>query len=182
MRQLKLFLNLAIFFFSFHAAAEWGPLLGISGYQGDYSAGASYRSYLQRHAVDLSLGVSTGIHDQEVYQLNAKYIYSPFQWMLPNLATNIVGFGILAARCLCEETFTKSLNIYPEENYYDETAYRFGLVLSTNVQLKEVEFYWEWVLLDQIGIATYNNPDMQSDPFEYWSAGIGIRYFGEWFE
>ncbi len=108
-----------------------------------------------------------------------KYVYSPFQWEpgLSGFYTNVVGVGVLAVRCLCSEVFIKNLDIYPEENYYDETAWRFGFVIRHTVRRDKFEAYLDWILLDQIMIASWNNPGMRKYPFDYWSAGLGVAIF-----
>jgi hypothetical protein len=177
MRRLRPILSFAVFFWGLSSQADWGPHFGSGGYLGGFYVGATHRSFEQTHAFDLSLGVTRGILEKEVYQLNAKYTYSPFRWSFPKIKTNIMGIGLLLTRCLCDEVFSKNLDIYPEPNYYDETAYRLGLVFSTIVIWRDFEIYWDWVLLDQILLANYNNPEMRRYPFEHWSAGIGVRIF-----
>ncbi|MEN0057425.1 MAG: hypothetical protein AAGB31_01215 [Bdellovibrio sp.] len=163
----------------FTARAEWGVVLGLSGYLGSYYAGASFLSENERHNVDITLGVSPGIIDEEVYQIGARYVYSPFEYQFERfpLKTNILSFGILVTRCLCDDTFVQNLSIYPEHNYYDETAYRFGLVLEHNLKWESFTFFFNWVLLDQIAIASYNNPHIRQRPLDFWSAGLGIRFY-----
>ncbi|MNS93768.1 hypothetical protein D3C72_1279620 [compost metagenome] len=154
----------------------------MSGYQGSYYLGATFETEGEEHNFDVGIGMSPGIVENDVYQFNMKYVYSPFEWEPGNsgFSSNIIGVGVLTMRCLCSEVFIKNLDIYPEENYYDETAWRFGLVFEHTVRRDKFEAYLDWVLLDQIMIASWNNPGMRKYPFDYWSAGLGVRFFPEW--
>lgn len=184
MRRLKISLSLIAFFICSSALAEWGPVLGMSGYLGSYYGGATYRSENKRHTSDITLGMSPGIIDEDIYQIAYSYTYSPFNldFKIPHWSTNILGVGALITRCLCEEAFVRNGSIYPEKNYYDNTAYRIGLVFSANFRTKDLEFYWNWILLDQYLIAAFNNPGMRRAPLEYWSTGIGLRIFTTFLE
>jgi hypothetical protein len=179
--SLKIFLS--ILFCCTFAKAEWGAVAQTSGYLGTYAVGATYETTNEHHFFDMGLGMSPGIVESDVYQLNLKYVFSPFEYEFgaSGYRTNIVGIGVMAARCLCDETFIHNLSVYPEANYYDETAWRFGLVFENTLRHRDFQIYWNWVLLDQIAIAGYNNPHIRDYPLDYWSAGIGIRYFGDWF-
>lgn len=159
------------------AHSEWGPVSGTSGYQGEFYLGGSHRSENERHNTDISIGVTQGIIGGEFYQLNLKYVYSPYIKNFKKFSTNFIGVGALLTRCLCDDVFIENVDPYPEGNYYDETAYRSAVVFSSKIYWKDVEIYWDWLLLDQILIAYYNNPNMRNQPLENWSAGVGLRLF-----
>lgn len=183
MLQLKIFLSVFIAFTCMKAHADWGVVAGMSGYLGSYSLGGAFESEAETQNFDIGIGMSPGIVENDVYQFNMKYVYSPWTWepeWASGFTTNVVGFGIMAVRCLCSEVFIKNLDIYPEENYYDETAWRFGLVFEHTVVRDKFEAYLDWVLIDQILIASFNNPGMRKTPLDYWSAGLGVRFFPDW--
>ena len=183
MCRLKISLSFILLFFSLRSFADWGVNTQMSGYLGSYSLAAAYISDNEAHNFDIGVGMSPGIVENDVYQFNMKYVFSPFTWdpdFLKGFHTNIIGTGVIAMRCLCSQVFIRNLDIYPEKNYYDETAWRFAWVLEHKFARDKFELYWDWVLLDQIMIATFNNREMRKRPFDYWSAGLGIRFFPEW--
>jgi|GEM_PF-1404457 hypothetical protein len=183
MCRLKISLSILFIFLTVNARADWGVVASMSGYLGSYALGGAYISTNESHNFDIGIGMSPGIVGNDVYQFNMKYVFSPWSWepeFLRGFHTNIVGTGIMAIRCMCSETFIRNLDIYPEQNYYDETAWRFGWVIEHKFVRDKFEAYWDWVLLDQIMIATFNNREMTKRPFDYWSAGLGVRFFPEW--
>lgn len=159
------------------AIAQWGVALGTGSYMGDRHFGVAYTSESGNHTTVFTHGTTPGILGNQVEQLNLKYIYSPFHSAFAGVTTNWLGLGGLISRCLCDETFIKNSGVYPEDNYYDATAYRFGLVLATTVQWKSLELYWDWTLLDQIAIAVYNNDRYAHKTESYWAGGFGLRYY-----
>ncbi|MNK07378.1 hypothetical protein D3C87_252910 [compost metagenome] len=177
MIRLKLFLSSLVLLMTSSALADWSLVGGMGAFMGEHYLGGSYRSNNDKHRSDLTIGFTEGIYQSTTYQLNFKYLYSPVQREYEDFTTNYAGIGVMVTRCLCSEGFVQNLDIYPERNYYDETAYRFGLVVSHQVRWKKVEFYWDWVLLDQLAIAVYNNPSLRQRPEDYVSAGLGLRIF-----
>lgn len=175
--MIRPFLSAFILASSLSAHAGWGGALGTGGFLGDRYFGATYLSANKAHNTDISLGSAEGINYSTTFQLNVKYLYSPFLKSSGDISINFAGMGFLLTRCLCEEVFVRNLDIYPEHNYYDETAWRFGLVVAHQIKWRNIEFYWDWVLLDQLGIAAYNNPELRKKPEDYLSVGLGLRIF-----
>lgn len=169
-----------IFIFSWTSQAEWYSLerwsavFGTSGYQGQNYLGAGYFFPENKHHLEFSLGASEGIYSPPIYQINFKYYYDYFK---TSVRHNQISFGVgaLLTRCLCDEVFVESLDIYPQKNYYDMTAYRFALMLNGTFRFRNnIQFYTEISLLDQIIIAAYNNHNMRHYPLSYWSLGWGM--------
>lgn len=157
-----------------YSLERWGAVFGTSGYQGQTYIGAGYFFPESLHRVEMSLGASEGIYSGPIYQLNFKYYYEAFQ---TNVRQNRFEFRIggLLTRCLCDEVFVESLDVYPERNYYDMTAYRFAVMLNGTFRFKNnIQFFTEFSLLDQIIIAAYNNRNMRHYPLTYWSLGWGL--------
>ena len=159
------------------SAEQWGVIAGTGSYMGDRHAGVALTTESQRHNVEFTFGHTPGILGEDVKQLNLKYVYSPFRSSYRGVATNWIGIGTMVSHCLCDETFYESPSQYPESNYYDETEFRFGLVLSSMIQWKNFEAYFDWTLLDQIAIAAVNNSEYAKQVKDIWAGGFGLRYF-----
>lgn len=175
--RFSIYLILILSLWSELAIAQWGVALGTGSYMGDRHYGVAYTSESGNHQTEFSYGTTPGIIGDEVRQLSLKYIYSPFHSSYRGVTTNWIGLGAMVTRCLCEETFVENSDVYPEDDYYDETAYRFGLVLASTVQWKNWEAYWDWTLLDQVAIAVYNNDRFRDRAERYWASGVGLRYY-----
>lgn len=159
------------------ASAEWGMAVGSGGYMGKTNMSAVYVSQNKKHMTTMGVGKTAGILGDDIHQVNVKYLYSPFKYSYQKTHWNIVSVGVLAARCMCEETFVQNSSKYPEKNYYDNTAYRFGLVFESHVTLDNWSLYWDWTLLDQLAIVVANNDRYANRPDYYLASGIGVRYF-----
>lgn len=175
--KLRKIIILVLSLWSELAVAQWGVAYGTGSYMGDRHFGVAYTSESGNHNTVFTYGTTPGILGSDVQQLNLKYVYSPFHSSYQEIKTNWLGMGFLVSRCLCDEMFIKNSGVYPEDNYYDETAYRLGLVFATMVQWKNWEAYWDWTLLDQIAIAVYNNDRFANKARSYWAGGFGVRYY-----
>lgn len=177
---MRLFFVLtAIFLSSFLAesasASQWSLLAGSGSYMGETHLGIHYLSSTGRHGVDLSYGQTQGEASNNVDQLNVKYLYSPFFVGFGDLKTNVLGIGILASRWQSSAGFIDSPGQYPADNYYSPTRWRFGLVLGQTWTYRWLSLYLDWVLLDQVAIALYNN-DRFVEGASAWSGGFGVRW------
>lgn len=177
MRFIKALAVTLILWSNVASAESWGVIAGSGSYMGDRHAGVAVESESQRHQAELTYGYTPGILGEDVKQLNLKYIYSPLRSSYKGFSTNWLGIGAMATYCLCSETFYESPSQYPESNYYDETELRFGLVLSSVIQWKSFEAYFDWTLLDQIAIAASNNSEYAKQVKDVWAGGFGLRYF-----
>ena len=174
----KLFITTMLFWSSW-AQADWSVVAGSGSYMGDRHLGLAYQSENGSHQTDFTYGKTPGILGPDVDQLNLKYIYSPFRWSLASeslpATTNILGIGFLLSRWQSSEGFLSSPSQYPEDDYYSPTRYRTALVLSHQWVYKQASLYFDWVLLDQVGIALYNNDKYLSEK-NAWSGGFGFRW------
>lgn len=153
---------------------RWGAVFGTSGYQGQNYIGVGHFLPESTHRLEFSVGASEGIYSAPIYQFNFKYYYKAYETPIRH---NQFEFrvGALLTRCLCDEVFIESLDVYPEKNYYDMTAYRFALMLNGTFRFKNnILIYTEFSLLDQIIIAAFNNQNMRHYPLSYWSMGWGL--------
>lgn len=161
------------------AQADWTLVAGSGSYMGEKYLGVSHQSENQNHQTDFSYGQTPGILGPNVDQLNLKYLYSPFAWSPSTLAlpakTNILGVGLLLTRWQSSEGYINSPSQYPSADYYSATRYRTALVLSHQWTFKNLSVYADWVLLDQMGIALFNN-DKYLDEKKAWSGGFGFRW------
>lgn len=173
----KIILGITLIFSSQAALANWGMAIGSGSYMGKTNMSAVYVSKNKKHMTTMGVGKTAGILGEDVHQINAKYLYSPYSYTYAKTHWNIISIGVLATRCLCDETFVQNSSKYPEANYYDNTAYRFGIVFDSHVTLDNWSLYWDWTLLDQLAIVVANNDRYANRPDYYFASGIGVRYF-----
>ncbi|MFP5518789.1 MAG: hypothetical protein ACLGGX_02710 [Bdellovibrionia bacterium] len=170
----KLFMIL-ILLFSSSSFADWSLLAGSGSYMGERHLGITYTSENQKHSTDVSYGQTAGVISEDVEQLNLKYVYSPFSYSYKKVESNILGVGTLISNWRSSKAFVESPSQYPTSDYYSQTKFRLGLVLSSEIKYDKLSFYVDWVLLDQVAIALFNNTKYTSDP-NTWAGGFGLRW------
>lgn len=173
----KIIVAITLIFSSQLASADWGMAVGSGSYMGKTNMSAVYVAKNKKHMTTMGVGKTAGILGDDVHQINVKYLYSPFVYTYVKAQWNIISIGALATRCLCDETFVQNSSKYPEANYYDNTAYRFGIVFESHVTLDNWSLYWDWTLLDQLAIVVANNDRYANRPDYYFASGMGVRYF-----
>lgn len=163
------------FFFSLSAQAEVRALVSRAGFLGKVAAGLSYEINPQ-HAVDYLLG-GYEIGNEIYYQSNLMYRYS--RWNVPVQKDmwrpiQIGAFMVYAMNT--ERYFMTSPDVYPEKNYYDPTALRYGAEFSST-------FTWypsrigvgvHIRIFDNGVIAIFNNSNR--DLQYYISSGMSLQY------
>lgn len=159
-----------------NAQASWGVGIGAGSYLGERHVGAVFESQSKRHQTEISFGETDGILGDNVHQLNLRYLYSPLSFLYRGVETNLLGIGAMITRCLCDEMFVQNSDAYPTSDYYDQTAYRFGVVVSTEATYKNFQIYWDWTLLDQRLIILFNNTRYTRHAKGYLAGGFGLRY------
>ena len=155
--------------------SQWSMVAGSGSYMGGTYLGVQYQSQSGKHAVDLSYGQTPGEMNNNVDQLNLKYLYSPFNYSVNKVNTNVLGIGLLASRWQSESAFFDTPSQYPASNYYSPTRWRVGLTLEHNWKYDRISFYFNWTLLDQAIIAIYNNEKF-IEGRNPWGAGFGVRW------
>lgn len=157
------------------ARGYWLATIGTKGFFGDQSVGGIYFS--QHHELELSLGTySRGGGDST--QANAAYRYS--KWVLPFLGDTIwhpIQVGLFSTYSLDRKHyFLESPAKYPYEDYYDQTAFRWGIDLGSNIfwSAVQVSLAYHIRVLDTGVIAIYNNS--HKDLQYYISSGLSLRY------
>ena len=172
---MKKYLTLLLLF-SLNSEASWTIGGGTGSYMGDRNFGFGFNSENRKHFSEFSYGKTDGILGPEVDQLNFKYVYSPFEYtLLDKMKTNVIGFGILLSRWQSSDAFLQSESQYPEEYYYSQNRYRTSIVFSQNWNYQNLQFYIDWVMLDQKLIALFNNDEYWREK-DAWTSGFGFRW------
>jgi hypothetical protein len=164
-------------FIGFPAArAQWGLVYQEHGYMGETAVGGIY-SWNDQHSVELSLGryFSGG---NENHQINFGYRWSPWKVQISKLRWAPVQVGVFALATLNEkEYFTESPTVFPSEDYYDQTAVRTALQLSSTLYFAggQAAVVYHLSILENGLIAMYNN-NWQNLKY-FWSSGLGLQFF-----
>jgi hypothetical protein len=160
--------------FSLQAQARVAASLGWAGFFGRISLGALYETE-NRHSFEFSMGAYSG-GSGDKYQSNLGYHYSVWKITRPNFSWEPMQLGIFAMYSWDKKFFLKSPGKYPLPDYYDETAFRWGLEQGMSLQWMKEK--WALVLvmrlIDSGIIAIYNNS--HRDLQYYLSSGLRLEY------
>lgn len=151
-------------------------MLGTSGFFGQYYLGGAYKGG-ESFQAEVSVG-SYVIEGETSWQLNGAFRYtvqelgwSAVQWRFLNIG---VGFAYALIDLKSNNYFSKSPRNFPDSDYYEQTALRGILELSTQVyfpkQHIEVGYYLR--LLDK-GISAYYS-STNNDLRYYTSSGLAV--------
>lgn len=157
------------------AKAEWRALFSRAGFYGRYAIGLSYEWHPE-HAADLLLG-SYHIDNHDYHQTNLAYRYSRWHVGIHNHIWRPLQFGIFTSRSWDKKHyFLKSPTKYPYTDYYDQTAFRSGLEISTTISFfpSRLALAYHFRILDTGIIAIYNNSSR--DLQYYISSGFSLQY------
>lgn len=141
------------------ARADWSPLLGTSGFFGQYYFGGVYRND-KSFAAEVSMG-SYLVEGEAGWQLNCMFRYMAMQMAWNSLQWRALGFGAGFTYALNDlkgnNYFSSSPSHFPED-YYEQTALRGILELSTEVYFsgQQIEVGYYLRLLDK-GLGAYYN-------------------------
>lgn len=147
-----------------------------AGFYGSIAFGGSYE-FNDRHAVDFSIGEY--LNDQHRYhQSNLSYRYSRWQMDFDqNKIWRPLQIGVFTVRSWDGRNyFLTSPGKYPYEQYYDETALRYGVEFGSTFTFTDYNFGISYRLriLDSGLIALYNNRNR--DLQYYISSGLSFQY------
>lgn len=168
-----IFLSLLVF--SYPGFASWSLATGAGAYMGEQYIGPAYVSENLKHVTELTYGRTDGIYGTDVEQFNLQYSYSPFDYQIKKIRTNILGIGFILSHWNSSMGFIDSPEQYPEDNYYPMTRFRSSLLFTHSWTYQNWSIFVNWALLDQIAIALYNNPEYTNKK-EIWSSGFGLRW------
>lgn len=158
--------------------AEWNALLGTAGFFGQYYLGGKYKNDKAFQA-EVSVG-SYIIEGEAGWQLNSVFRYetaevewSAARWKVVNLG---IGFTYALIDLKNNKYFSRTPRQYPESDYYEQTALRGILELSSEVyfpnQHIEVGYYLR--MLDK-GLGAYYN-SKNNNLYYYTSSGLALIF------
>ena len=156
-------------------AADWRAMLGRSGFLGQVSAGVSYE-WTPEHATDFLLGSYTMGGDRHV-QSNLMYRYTRWHVPVKQDVWRPIQFGAFVVYANNNDKyFLKSPDVYPESNYYDGTAIRYGAEFSSTYTWYPLRLGLGYHLriFDNGLIAIFNNSNR--DLQYYVSSGFSLQY------
>ncbi|UXR66038.1 hypothetical protein EZJ49_07225 [Bdellovibrio bacteriovorus] len=158
-------------------AVEWQMSLQHAGFMGEASVAAGFENQNRWFGLDLGVGFSSDSDGKSVRQLNLKARLQPFIRGVGKYGEVILPYvGVQAMYTDDTAFFVKSGSEFPEEEYYDFTAIRFGIPLGMAWRNRTWSVYAEYVLLDTDLIAQYNT-EAALKYQDITSASIGLRYY-----
>jgi hypothetical protein len=160
---------------SFANAADGRIVFERAGFLGQYALGGSYE-ITPEHAVDLMVGVYH-VSSNDYYQTSLIYRYSRWNTTFYGNNWRPLQFGIFATYSLDQDRyFMKSPGKYPDPNYYDETALRYGAEISSTFTFMPIGIGigYHLRIFDSGIIAMFNNSNR--DVQYYISSGISLQY------
>lgn len=156
-------------------AGQWRAVLSRAGFLGVAALGVSYE-ITPDHAVDFLLGSYTMGGDRHL-QSNFMYRYSHWHVAIGEDEWRPVQFGaFLVHASNNDKFFMKSPDIYPESNYYDATAIRYGAEVGSTYTWYPLRLGLSYHLriFDNGLIAIFNNSNR--DLQYYISSGVSLQY------
>lgn len=158
-------------------AVEWQMSLQHAGFMGETSVAAGFENQARWFGMDVGMGFSSDSDGKSVRQINLKTRLQPFIWGLGKYGELILPYlGVQAMYTDDTAFFVKSGNEFPEDEYYDFTAIRFGIPLGMSWRNETWAVYAEYVLLDTDLIAQYNTESALKYQ-DITSASVGLRYY-----
>lgn len=147
-----------------------------SGFMGKGALGLSAEFADHKHTTDLSLGVYD-IEKVNYYQLNFSYRYSQWKIYYRNQEWRPLQIGIFGVYSLdYDRFFYDSPTPYPTKDYYEQTRFRYGLEISTNLTFVKscLGLSYHLRVFDTGLTASFNNQNR--DLQYYMSSGVSLQY------
>lgn len=157
------------------AKADWQFTFNRMGFLGEFGVGMIY-DWENPHSMEVSIG-SYKTKYQNEWQTNIAYRYSKWHIDRGEKVWTPIQFGFFTVRSLdSEEYFIRGPDQYPESNYYDQTALRWGIEFGSALKFKSsgISIAYYFRILDTGIIALYNNG--RKDLQYYASSGLSARY------
>jgi len=175
-KNFILILNLFSLTFTSTALADLHVVIGRGSYMGEKHYGINYTSENLKHSTDLTYGNTEGVLGPDLDQINIKYVYSPFNPItIDQLQIDPIKIGGILSSWQSSNAYINSYQQYPEDDYYPANKFRGSLVLTHSWSYKNLQIYIDWVMLDQVAIALYNN-SKYIDRHNIWAGGFGLRW------
>ncbi|MGE0526417.1 MAG: hypothetical protein AB7G93_05190 [Bdellovibrionales bacterium] len=158
------------------ALAQWAASFHHAGFLGDWAVGPAY-AFHPKHSVELTVGAYE-LRETHYHQLNLGYSYLP--WRVnpnPQVSWAPLRLGVVILGSLDNDRyFLKSPEQYPADNYYEQTAIRWGIQLGTSAFLarRRLELGLHTMILDSALVALYNN--LHEDLSYFFSSGVLIKF------
>lgn len=146
------------------------------GFLGEFGVGAIYE-WESPHSVELSIG-SYRIDSKDQWQSNLAYRYACWKIERHNKQWTPMQIGFFTMRSWdSEHYFLEGPSQYPYSNYYDQTAFRWGIEFGSILKFMNtgIAVAYHLRVLDTGIIAIYNNG--QKDLQYYVSSGLALRYY-----
>ncbi len=176
MAFIKIMLIGFFIFIGEKARADWGLVLQKGGYLGNTALGGVY-TWKKEHSIELSIGNYLAA-EKENYQINLGYRWSPWQVPISNWAWAPLQLGFFLMGALNNrEYFTESSEVYPSEDYYDQTAVRGALQISSGFYFpkEKAALIYHFSILENGLIAIYNN-DWRNLSY-FWASGFSLQIY-----
>lgn len=158
-------------------AVEWQMSLQHAGFMGETSVAAGFENQSRWFGMDLGVGFSSDSDGKSVRQINVKARFQPLIWGAGKYGEVILPyFGVQAMYTDDTAFFVQSGDEFPEDEYYDFTAIRFGIPVGIAWRNETWSVYAEYVLLDTDIIAQYNTKSALGYQVIA-SASVGLRYY-----
>jgi hypothetical protein len=157
------------------ARAEWRAMVERAGFLGKVAAGTSYE-FNPEHAVDYLLGMYE-IGNDHYYQSNLMYRYSHWNVPVRKDVWRPLQLGAFVVYAMNNDRyFMDSPDVYPESNYYDGTAIRYGTEFSSTYTWypSRIGLGYHIRIFDNGIIAIFNNSNR--DLQYYISSGFSLQY------
>ncbi len=145
------------------------------GFLGEFGAGMIYE-WESPHSVEFSLGTYK-IQTHNKWQSNFAYRYSCWNIERENRQWVPMQIGFFTTRAWdSEHYFLEGPSQYPYSNYYDQTAFRWGIEFGSVLTYlsARVAIAYHMRILDTGIIAIYNNG--KKDLQYYVSSGLALRF------
>jgi hypothetical protein len=165
----KIVLALLVLISPFKAFSEPFVQAGTGAYFGEEYIDLGYRW----SRLNLSLGIGK-IEDDEWEQFNLKFNYVTTTIGVGPVQLQPLNLGLALMYTSDRHFFVQNSSRYPDEDYYDTTAFRAALTYQAAVKYHQWSLFYDITWLDQGIYAEYNNHNKYGDKFLSW--GAGIRY------
>ncbi len=145
------------------------------GFLGEFGAGMIYE-WESPHSVEVSIGAYK-IQNHDQWQSNLAYRYSCWKIERENKHWVPMQIGFFTTRSWdSEHYFLEGPSQYPYSNYYDQTAFRWGIEFGSVLTYMNtgIAIAYHLRVLDTGLIAIYNNG--RKDLQYYVSSGLALRY------
>ncbi|NCN40834.1 hypothetical protein GW916_06235 [bacterium] len=168
-------LLLIFLFFPCVVLAKSSVIFGYAGFFGSQSVGYVH-DVLDSHEAELSVGRYSRGHSLFGYQVNFSYRYHPWLIRFDHFSWSPLEIGAFGIYSLEKTFFLSSPSKYPTPDYYEQTAFRWGIENGASLLFFNERLSLGVVtrLIDSGMVAIYNNSNR--DLQYYLSSGFRLEY------